>query len=65
MVAAALEVSGLTASTPDHAKKLTESAKLSEHNRQLDLHLAAISRIQQRWIIITSLFIHIQEYTIF
>ena len=48
MVAAALEVSGLTASTPDHAKKLTESAKLSEHNRQLDLHLAAISRIQQR-----------------
>ena len=53
MAIAALEVSGYSpanpSSTQDH-KKLSESsaAKLSEHNRQLDLHLAAISRIQQR-----------------
>ena len=52
---AALEVSGFSTSTPDHSKKLvisSESAKLSEQNRQLDLdlRLAAISRIQQRYV---------------
>ena len=52
---AALEVSGFSTSTPDHSKKLVvtseSSAKLSEQNRQLDLdlRLAAISRIQQRY----------------
>ena len=59
MVATALEVSGFSTSTPDHSSKklvvLTSesgtSAKLSEQNRQLDLdlRLAAISRIQQRY----------------